>query len=134
MKSLGIGLITFALTLIGVACAGPGTDTTNNSQPTVAPSPAATATLLVFASPRANFERHCVACHGQDGEGGIITVDNKTLNVPSLTKGHAVTHKDEELAKQIANGRDEMPAFKDKLSPTDIYGLVNFIRKELQRK
>jgi mono/diheme cytochrome c family protein len=132
MRCLRTGLITLALTLIGIACARRATETTNRSQPTVAPSP--TATVLVFASPRANFEKHCVACHGQDGAGGTITVDNKTLNVPSLTKGHALTHKDEEFAKQITNGKDEMPAFKDKLSPTEIFGLVNFIRKELQRR
>ncbi|HYJ89259.1 MAG TPA: cytochrome c [Pyrinomonadaceae bacterium] len=134
MKSMRTGLITLALMLFGIACAGPATDTTNKSLPTAAPSPAASVTPLVFASPRTNFEKHCVACHGQDGEGGTITVDNKTLNVPSLTKGHALTHKDEELAKQITNGKDEMPAFKDKLSPTEIFALVNFIRKELQHR
>lgn len=132
MKSFETGLITIALTLFVVACARPATDTTNKSLPTAAPS--APATPLVFASPRTNFEKHCVACHGQDGEGGTITVDNKTLNIPSLTKGHALTHNDEQLSKQIANGDDAMPAFKDKLSPTEIFALVNFIRKELQRK
>jgi len=134
MKAFKIALITFALTLIGIACTRPATETINKTQPTVAPTPAASATLHVFASPRGNFEKHCVACHGQDGEGGTITVDNKTLNVPSLTKGHALTHNDEQLTKQIANGDDDMPAFKDKLSPTEIFALVNFIRKELQRK
>ena len=133
MKCLRRGLITFALTLMGIACAGPATETTNKSQPAAAP-PAAPATPLVFASPRTNYERHCVACHGQAGEGGSVTVDNKTLNVPSLTKGHALTHNDERLTKQIANGDDDMPAFKDKLSSTEIFGLVNFIRKELQGK
>jgi menaquinol-cytochrome c reductase cytochrome b/c subunit len=134
MKTFRIGLITFALTLLMMACTRPATDTTNKGLPTAAPSPVASVSPLVFASPRANFEKHCVACHGQNGEGGTVTVDNKTLNVPSLTKGHAVTHKDEELAKQITNGKDEMPAFKDKLSPTEIFALVNFIRKELQGK
>jgi mono/diheme cytochrome c family protein len=134
MKSLMIGLTTVALTLIAVACAGPATKPTTTSQPAVVASPADSATPLVFETPRANFEKHCVACHGVNGEGGTVTVDNKTLNVPSLTKGHAVTHKDEELAKQIANGNDQMPAFKDKLSPTEIFALVNFIRKELQGK
>lgn len=134
MNSLRIRLAAVALAVIGTACARPAAPTTNSSRPTVAATPAATATVLVFATPRANFETHCVACHGQDGEGGAITIDNKTLNVPSLTKGHALTHRDEELAKQISQGDDDMPAFKDKLSPTEIFALVNFIRKELQRK
>ncbi len=132
MKSFRTGLIALALTLFVIACARPATDVTNKSLPTAAPSPVVTP--LVFESPRINFEKHCVACHGQDGEGGTVTVDNKTLNIPSLTKGHALTHKDEELTKKIANGDDDMPAFKDKLSPTEIFALVNFIRKELQRR
>jgi len=132
MKSIKTGLVTIALTLFGLACARPATDTTNKRLPTAAPSPVVTP--LVFESPRTNFERHCVACHGQDGEGGTITIDNKTLNIPSLTKGHALTHNDEQLAKQIANGDDAMQAFKDKLSSTEIFALVNFIRKELQRR
>ncbi len=132
LKVSKIGLLTFAFALMGIACAGPATDTTNKSQPAAPPAPPVTP--LVFASPRTNFERHCVACHGPAGEGGTVTVDNKTLNVPSLTKGHALTHNDEQLTKQIANGHEDMPAFKDKLSPTEIFGLVNFIRKELQGK
>jgi mono/diheme cytochrome c family protein len=134
MKSLRIGLITAALTLIGIACAGPARETTNRSQPTLAASPVATATPDAMAAARANFEKHCAVCHGEKGEGGIVKIDNATLKVPSLTKGHALTHKDEQLAKQIANGHEEMPAFKDKLTQAEIYGLVNFIRKELQGK
>jgi mono/diheme cytochrome c family protein len=134
MKSVMTGLITIALALIAAACSRPVTQTTNSSAPVVVPTPAASATLQVLNTPRGNFEKHCVACHGVGGEGGTITVDNKTLNVPSLTKGHALTHNDEQLAKTITNGENEMPAFKDKLSPTDIFALVNFIRKELQGK
>jgi mono/diheme cytochrome c family protein len=127
------GSITLVFTLLAFACSRSVTETTN-SKPVVVPSPAASATVHILNTPRGNFEKHCVACHGVGGEGGTITVDNKTLNVPSLTKGHALTHNDEQLSKKIANGENEMPAFKDKLSPTDIFALVNFIRKELQGK
>ena len=134
MKSLTRGSITIALALFAAACARPVNETTNSSPPVVNPTPAASGTLHILNTPRGNFEKHCVACHSANGEGGTFTVDNKTINVPSLTKGHALTHDDEQLAKQITDGAGEMPGFKDKLSPTDIFALVNFIRKELQGK
>ena len=38
------------------------------------------------------------------------------------------------FVKQITEGDDEMPAFKDKLSAEEINEMVRFIRKELQGK
>ncbi len=58
----------------------------------------------------------------------------KKLKVPSLREGHATTHTDEKLAKQISNGDDEMPAFKDKMNPQEIDHLVRLVRKEFQGK
>jgi mono/diheme cytochrome c family protein len=43
-------------------------------------------------------------------------------------------HTDEQLAQQIAEGDDEMPAFKDKLSAEEINELVRYIRTEFQGK
>ncbi len=63
-----------------------------------------------------------------------MTVEGKKFKVPSLKAGRALTHKDERLVRQITDGDDEMPAFKDKLSSQEINDLVTFIRKELQGK
>lgn len=81
-----------------------------------------------------NFQKHCASCHGANGEAGVIKANNKTLRVPSLRKGHALDHTDEQLAQQIAEGDDEMPAFKDKLSAEQINELVRYIRTEFQGK
>jgi mono/diheme cytochrome c family protein len=56
----------------------------------------------------------------------------KTLNVPSLKTGHALNHSEEQLAKQIRQGGDGMPAFGDRLKPEEITGLVRLIRQEFQ--
>ena len=56
----------------------------------------------------------------------------KRLKVPSLRTGGAVKDSDAELGRQIANGGDGMPAFKERLSPDQISELVRFIREELQ--
>lgn len=100
------------------AAASPNITPTNNPTPNVA---------------QVNFAKHCASCHGE-GEAGVVQVNNKSLRVPSLRKGHALHHTDEQLAKQIAEGDDEMPAFKDKLTADEITELVRYIRTEFQGK
>jgi mono/diheme cytochrome c family protein len=56
------------------------------------------------------------------------------LKVPSLREGHAVSHSDQDLVKQVLNGGDGMPAFKDKLSPKEAADLIKYIRREFQIK
>ncbi|MEK6280910.1 MAG: cytochrome c [Acidobacteriota bacterium] len=134
MKSLKVGLFTFAGALFAIACASPAPETTNRAQAPVAASPVASANPDSLATARANFEKHCTGCHGDRGEAGLVKIGDKRLKVPALTKGPALTHTDEQLARQITNGDDEMPAFKDKLTAEEINLLVNYIRKEFQGK
>ena len=118
------------------ACSRPETATTNQSAPVVAASPGtkANGTPDEFALARGTFQKDCAGCHGEDGHGGLKTVDGKKIEVPSFHKGHALKHSEEDFVKQIMNGDDAMPAFKDKLSPEQINDLVRFVRKEFQGK
>jgi mono/diheme cytochrome c family protein len=43
-------------------------------------------------------------------------------------------HSDQDFVDQIMNGGDGMPAFKGKLQPDQINGLVKLVRKEFQKK
>ncbi|MEP6637298.1 MAG: cytochrome c [Acidobacteriota bacterium] len=134
MKSLKLALIPFALALVAGAC---GTaENVNTNGTAIAEKPAAPAATpgdeLVAA--RSNFKKNCEVCHGEKGTGGLVEIDKKKLKVPNLREGHAVGHSDDKLAKQISEGSDEMPAFKDKLKPEEIKDLVRFLRKDLQGK
>jgi mono/diheme cytochrome c family protein len=131
MKLFMLVLVIFALFLIG-SCSQSGKP--NTPAGTTTPAAKATATPDEFASARANFAKHCVACHGAEGEGGVKTVDGKKLKVPSLSAGHALKHTDEDFVEQIVKGGDGMPEFKDKLPPAEINLLVRFVRHELQGK
>jgi|SRR5882672_6792871 len=106
----------------------------NGNVPTGAPAAKATATPDEFAFARANYAKHCSACHGDEGKGGLVKVDNVKLKVPNLTEGHALKHLDEDFVDQITKGGDGMPKFKDKLSPEEINAMVRFIRHEFQGK
>ena len=77
------------------------------------------------------FKVNCVPCHGESGKGdGPVGI---TLNPrpADLTK-HAIpgVHTDAQLYEWITNGfpGSQMPAFESKLSDTDRWNIVNFIR------
>ena len=127
--------IVLVIGCFATGCNTSGTLTTNQNQPSASPATAAaTATPNPFAEAYLDFEKNCAVCHGEKGQGGRVEVEGRKLKVPSLREGHALHHTDEKFVKQISEGDDEMPAFKDKLSAEEINELVRFIRNELQEK
>jgi mono/diheme cytochrome c family protein len=131
----------FAAVILTVGCfttACQSSDTaTNRAQPSASPATATAAAPAApdpFAQAYLNFQKNCQVCHGEKGQGGTVTIEGRKLKVPSLRDGHALEHTDEKFVKQISEGDEEMPAFKDKLSKDEINDLVRFIRKELQGK
>lgn len=125
-------VVVFALFLL-TGCSQPAPETASNA-PAATPTPKATATPDEFAVARANYAKHCSACHGDEGKGGLVKVEDTKLKVPSLREGHALQHPDEKFVKQITNGGDGMPKFKDKLTPDEINAMVRFVRHEFQGK
>ena len=130
MRDARLALIIAVSSLFAIACSKSATVTTNQPQPG-ASAPSA-ATPDEFASARANFMKNCSVCHGEEAKGGIVKVEAVRLKVPSLREGHALKHTDEQFVKQITNGGDGMPKFKDKLKPEEINDLARFIRHEFQ--
>ncbi|CAN5807640.1 hypothetical protein BH18ACI4_BH18ACI4_20480 [soil metagenome] len=135
MNSAKLATIILVVGCFTTVCSSSGTLTTNQTQPPVSPpTAAATATPDPFAKAHLNFQKNCEDCHGERGQGGPVEIEGRKLKVPSLREGHALNHTDEKFVKQISEGDDEMPAFKDKLSAEEINELVRFIRKEFQGK
>src|SRR5215216_2790750 len=132
MKLISLALTCVAIALFASACTETATPTnTNTSRAAGSPAaPAATATADPLATARANYGKHCEGCHGPNGEGGLVKVENKQIKVASLKADHAIKHPDEQLAKVITAGEEAMPAFKDKLTQAEIADLVKFIRNE----
>jgi mono/diheme cytochrome c family protein len=129
--------LLFAATLVAVlAISLAGCQGSSNSQPPASPTPtpAGPGKLDPMAQTKLNYEDNCATCHKPDGTGGRMTVKGEKLNVPDLTKGHALRHSDKEMEEQIADGGDGMPQFKDKLTADQIKDLVAYIRKAFQGK
>ncbi len=134
MKLIALALMCVAIGLAASACTEIATPTNTNTSRAgaspAAPSPAAS--VDEFAAARANYQKHCEACHGESATGGLVKVDNKQIKVPSLKADHAIKHTDDQITKMITNGEEEMPAFKDKLSQAEIAEMVRYVRKHIQ--
>ena len=129
-KRLAITIMAFGL-LAATACKPQSTTTSSN--PTT--KPGASSTPDQFANAQKLYAKDCQTCHGANGEGGPVKLDDGTrLKVPSLREGHALRHSDEEFTKQITKGGDGMPAFEKKLTPDQMNELIRFIRHEYQGK
>lgn len=88
---------------------------------------AAAASAEDTASAKAAYKLKCLTCHG--GDGGGQTSTGKMLKVPDLRSDAVQKKSDADLAKVIAEGKDNMPSFKDTTSEKDIAGLVAYIRE-----
>jgi mono/diheme cytochrome c family protein len=131
MKRQTLVLVAAAALLFLAACQTDKTVTTpnanNNNSATTKSTPDE------FATARVSYEKNCKLCHGANGEGGPVKLDDGTkLKVPSLREGHALRHPDSDFVKQITKGGDGMPAFGEKLKPEEINDMVRFIRHEFQ--
>lgn len=135
MKLCILALVVVSAMLFISSCSKTENENVNSAPAAKAtPAPKATATPDEFAVARASYAKHCSACHGDEAKGGLVKVENTKLKVPSLREGHALGHPDEKLVKQITNGGEGMPKFKDKLSPEEINAMVRFVRHEFQGK
>jgi len=128
-----LALVVVSAMLFISGCSKTENENANNAPATIAtPAPKATPTPDEFAVARANYAKHCSVCHGDEGKGGLVKVENTKLKVPSLREGHATMHPDEKLVKQITKGGDGMPKFSDKLSAEEINAMVRFVHHEFQ--
>ena len=126
--SLLIALFAFFITSCSKQATGP-----TSTRPSANNAGTAAATPDPFAATRGLFAKDCQTCHGVEGKGGPVKLEDGTrLKVPSLREGRALRHPDSDFRKQIQAGGDGMPAFKDKLSHEQIDELIKFIRQEFQ--
>ena len=107
---------------------------TSNSNPTAKTETTPPADDL--ASAREIYTISCSNCHKEDGTGGIVEIDGKTIKADNLTTDKMKNMSDEKYIGYIENGiPDEgMPAFKGRLSDRQIKDVVYYIRRELQKK
>jgi len=75
------------------------------------------------------FKVSCSACHGKDGHGTTI---GKKVGAPDLHSPEVQQRKDEELRKQVIEGKANMPSFKSSLSSDEINAVIR-IRPQFRK-
>ncbi len=76
------------------------------------------------------YSVNCAVCHKESGKGGKVTVEGRTIEPDDITTAKMAAKSDEKLFQYIADGfpDDGMPAFKDKLTDTEMKALVKYMR------
>ena len=85
------------------------------------------------ASPRENWDNHCAKCHGENGDGRTKTGTQRWIKDYTDPKVQA-EFSDSGLLKNLLlgirsdDGKERMPAFKDKLPVNEAKDLIALIR------
>lgn len=147
MKFLKLGFILSSLTLFIFACSedkptAPANTiiiaNTNSSSGNTTPvnmnDPQSAETET--ASTQKIYTEQCSRCHKEDGTGGRVEIDGTAINAEDFTEEKLKNMSDAKYIGYIENGvpGEGMPAFKDKLTDSEIKNLVKFIRSEFQNK
>lgn len=88
-----------------------------------------------IASGKKMYGFDCAMCHGKNGDGkGDLAADLKS-KVPDFTDPATLRDAtDGELFYIIKNGKGEMTAEGDRVKPTEIWNLVNYVRSFAGKK
>lgn len=138
MKFVKIAIILLFLFIFISACneTKPENQTsTNNTENATNSSPNVEVKTDELAMGRKLFKDNCVRCHKEDGTGGEVEIEGKTIKPDNLTTEKMKKMPDEKYIKYLVEGiPDEgMPSFKDVLSDEQMKEVVKFIRQEIQK-
>jgi mono/diheme cytochrome c family protein len=90
-------------------------------------------TMAVLEEGQKLFNRYCITCHGEEGDGdGPIVGPDLFPAPPSLHTETAREFKDGRIFHVITRGQDPMPDYADKLSARERWSTVHYVRA-LQR-
>ena len=76
------------------------------------------------AAGKAVYDRYCMGCHGQAGEGMMP-------GMPNFALGERLDTTDRDLAERIRQGNGVMPGFAGILSDQEIEDVVLYLRSLL---
>jgi len=77
------------------------------------------------ATSASQYRSKCATCHGQDGGGTQL---GNRIKVPDLRSADVQKQPNTELSQAIADGKNNMPAFKNSFTKGEIDALVAFVR------
>jgi mono/diheme cytochrome c family protein len=88
----------------------------------------AAATESSLAAGRKIYSKTCAMCHGKTGDADGPAVIELNIHPAKLSDPQLATQSDGALFWKITTGKKPMPAYGKRLSQTDRWNLVNYIR------
>ncbi len=127
-KKEGIAL----LLALGLVLGGAATANSVSEKKWQAPATAAAKKNPVAASQSSNdagqkiYTKHCASCHGPSGNGDGSAAADLGINPAKLSE--SASQSDGALFWKITSGKKPMPGYGSKLSETDRWNLINYLR------
>ena len=82
-----------------------------------------------IAAGKALWSTHCKSCHGSKGLGDGPKAAQLKTEPGDFSKAEVLAQTDGSFFYKISEGRDDMPAFKKKITDQDdIWSIVDYIR------
>src|SRR5439155_16186005 len=120
-------LIALGLVLGGAAAANPVSDKKWAAPATaVAKKNPVAASQSSSAAGQKIYTKHCASCHGSSGNGDGSAAADLGINPAKLSE--SASQSDGALFWKITTGKKPMPGFGAKLSETDRWNLINYLR------
>jgi len=86
-------------------------------------------TPFVLARGQNRFNVFCSPCHNYDAKGmSKVAVRGLWLGIPSLTRPETQALSNARLFHVISAGQNLMPSYADKVSPTDRWAIIYYLR------
>ena len=128
--------VLLASAILAWACSQTPAPNVVANNPPVQPASTPAIPVDMLAGGRTLYMDNCAVCHKEDGTGGKMEIDGKSIRADDLTSAKIKAFSDEKITGYIYKGiPDEgMPAFKDKLSEAEIREVVAYVQQGIQKK
>jgi mono/diheme cytochrome c family protein len=123
-----LALTTFASWADSVAAADSISDKWLSPAPSAAKKNPIAPTQQSIASGQKIYSKTCALCHGKNGDADGPAVIELNIHPAKLSDPQLAIESDGALFWKITTGKKPMPAYGKRLSETDRWHLVNYIR------
>ena len=123
-----VALLTFAYWVGSAAAADSMSDKWLSPGPSAARKNPIAPTQQSIAAGQKIYSKTCVMCHGKTGDADGPAVIELNIHPAKLSDPKLANESDGSLFWKITTGKKPMPAYGKRLSETDRWHLVNYIR------
>ncbi len=134
MKLLGILVVLLGSTLIAVSVEEP-----ESKEKWVAPAAEARKKNPIpvnessLAVGQRIYLQRCAGCHGKTGNGDGPDAADLGIHPAKLSNAVVQEQTDGELFWKVTVGKKPMPSYRSRLSPTDRWNVINYLRTLARR-